>query len=71
MGSSRSLEILREKAANEVGFDPEIIGMSQKPEGVFARAGDTIKQRQMGFVPEISLQQGVARCINYFQRAAL
>ena len=61
---------LARKAANEVGFDPEIIGMSQKPEGVFARAGDTIKQRQMGFVPEISLQQGVARCVNYFQRAA-
>jgi GDP-L-fucose synthase len=36
-------------AANLAGYDPVIRGMSTRPEGVFARGGDTQKQASLGF----------------------
>lgn len=55
-------------AAHQLGYTPEIKGTSNTPEGVFARGGDTEKQRAMGFVPSISFEEGVARALAYFQR---
>ncbi len=39
-------------AARAVGYDPAITGTSDKPEGVFARGGDTARQAAHGFVAE-------------------
>lgn len=57
-----------EIAARQLGYTPEIKGTSNTPEGVFARGGDTEKQRAMGFVPTISFEEGVGRALAYFQR---
>ncbi len=54
-------------AAKLCGFDPEVVGMSDQPEGVFARAGDTTKQRGFGFRPKISFGEGIARALRYYE----
>jgi GDP-L-fucose synthase len=56
-------------AANLAGYDPDVVGMSNKPEGVFARAGDTAKQRQFGFQFKTSFEKGIQRALDYFSTA--
>jgi GDP-L-fucose synthase len=55
------------KAAKIAGYDPEVVGLSTKPEGVFARGGDTAKQRELGFRYTISFDEGIKQALNYFQ----
>ena len=50
-----------------VGFSPDVYGLSDKPEGVFARAGDTTKQKGMGFTHKIDLDEGINRALDFFQ----
>lgn len=64
-GKYTSFLELASMAARAVGFDPEVKGLSGKPEGVFARAGDTEKQQRFGFTPEIELSRGIERAIEY------
>jgi GDP-L-fucose synthase len=52
-------------AANAAGYDPTVIGTSDKPEGVFARVGDTTLQEQLGLRPTIAFEEGVARGVAY------
>ena len=49
--------------ASLCGFNPEVVGSTDKPEGVFARAGDTALQRKLGFAPAIDLRTGIARAL--------
>jgi GDP-L-fucose synthase len=58
-------------AAAACGYTPVVRGLSDKPAGVYARGGDTSKQRSHGFVPSISFSEGVRRAILYFDRAIL
>jgi nucleoside-diphosphate-sugar epimerase len=53
-------------AAAACGYTPEIVGTSDKPEGVFARGGDTAKQHQLGFRHQIDFETGVRRAIEYY-----
>jgi len=53
-------------AADVCGYMPEIIGLSDKPSGVFARAGDTALQRKLGFKHTIDLRTGIETAIRYF-----
>jgi GDP-L-fucose synthase len=53
-------------AAECSGYRPEVVGMSDKPEGVFARGGDTTLQKQLGFQPQIGFLEGIRRAIEYF-----
>jgi GDP-L-fucose synthase len=53
-------------AADLCGFQPQIKGTSDKPEGVFARGGDTTFQRELGFAHEISFRDGIARALKYY-----
>lgn len=55
-------------AAEAVGYSPQVVGMSDKPEGVFARGGDTRKQAAFGFEHRIDLRAGVERALDYFCR---
>lgn len=48
------------------GSTPEVVGMSDKPEGVFARGGCTKKQRGLGFTPKTELRDGIARALDRF-----
>lgn len=51
-------------AAELAGYHPEIRGRSDRPEGVFARAGDTTKQLSFGFAAGTPLRTGVARALD-------
>jgi nucleoside-diphosphate-sugar epimerase len=53
-------------AANLIGFDPEVTGLSTKPEGVFARGGDTTLQRKLGFEAQIDFRSGIQSALNYY-----
>ena len=53
-------------AAKELGKSFEISGTSDMPEGVFARAGDTAVQHQLGFFPKTTFEAGVRNALKYF-----
>ena len=54
-------------AAEICGFNPEVYGTSDKPEGVFARAGDPAKLKSLGFEPRIDFRSGVEAALKYYQ----
>jgi len=53
-------------AAELYGYSPVVVGTASKPEGVFARGGDTTKQASLGFKYAINFEEGVKRALNYF-----
>ena len=57
-------------ATEIVGYSPGISGTSAKPEGVFARGGDTKRQALFGFVYKVSFEEGVKRGIDFINRQA-
>lgn len=57
-------------AAKIHGYEPDVIGLSTKPEGVFARGGDTAKQRSLGFKHATPFADGISKGLAYFQRAS-
>jgi nucleoside-diphosphate-sugar epimerase len=58
-------------AAEVCGYQPEVSGTSNKPEGVFARGGDTGKQRAMGVATPRSFRTGIEAAIRYFEKRGL
>lgn len=54
-------------AAKGAGYDAEVVGMSDKPAGVFARGGDTAFQKQLGFTYTLSFEEGIRRALAYYQ----
>jgi GDP-L-fucose synthase len=50
-------------AGKALGRSFKVQAMSDKPEGVFARGGDTKKQKLLGFSPTISLFEGVRQIV--------
>ena len=64
-GTLTSFKQLAKLIANEVGYDPEITAMFDKPEGVFARGGDTAKQKKLGFTYSTELQEGIRKTLAY------
>jgi GDP-L-fucose synthase len=54
--------------AEMCGYYPEIKGMTDQPTGVFARGGDTSKQKQLGFQYKIDFKTGIKRALEYFSR---
>ena len=46
----------------------KVFGNSNKPEGVFARGGSVSLQKKLGFVPKISINDGIEMAINYFKK---
>jgi nucleoside-diphosphate-sugar epimerase len=57
-------------AAELAGFKPEVTGTSDKPEGVFARAGDTTLQKKLGFVAATDFRTGIANALKYYTAGA-
>ncbi len=53
-------------AAELLGYKPEIFGASDKPEGVFARGGDTAKQKSLGFEATIPFAQGIRQALESY-----
>jgi nucleoside-diphosphate-sugar epimerase len=56
-------------AADILGFNPEVKGTSDKPEGVFARGGDTAKLARLGYKYSLAFKDGVARALRYYEKA--
>jgi nucleoside-diphosphate-sugar epimerase len=53
---------------DELGIDGvNVIGTSDKPEGVFARGGDTSKQIELGFEYEIDFRHGIRGSLDYLK----
>lgn len=69
-GVFTSFIALARQVAQQVGYSPEVAGMSDKPEGVFARGGDTALQRRMGFLPSLRLDAGISLSLAYFESLA-
>lgn len=54
-------------AANVCGYSPEVNGTTDKPEGVFARAGDPAKLKRFGFEYTLPLKEGIDRAMRYWE----
>lgn len=70
-GVFTSFKQFAKMAANLCGYDPEVSGASDKPEGVFARGGDVTKQHSLGFKYSIDFKSGVARALEYYAKQGL
>ena len=55
-------------AAEVCGYSPEVVGLSDKPAGVFARAGDIQKQKDLGFHFKLDIKTGIERAIEYYSK---
>lgn len=65
-GTLTSFRQFATMAARQYGYCPEVVGTSNKPEGVFARGGDTTKQQSMGFGHTVDFAMGIERALRYF-----
>ena len=54
-------------AAEVIGYSPTVVGMSDKPTGVFARGGDTAKQASFGFRAQTSFDEGIRRAVAFYR----
>lgn len=54
-------------AARLCGYEPQIVGTTDRPEGVFARAGDTTKQRSLVFETTTDLATGIGKVLSYLR----
>lgn len=52
-------------ATRLTGYEPRVYGDTSMPEGVASRGGDTTKQHSLGFVASITLEEGIAQCLQY------
>ena len=68
-GKFTSFISLSTKILNSLGKkNIHVLGNSTKTEGVFARGGSTLLQKKYGFVPKISLDQGIIMAIDFFKK---
>lgn len=63
-----SFKDLARFACDSVGYNPEILGNSNFPEGVFSRGGDATLLKSFGFEAKITIEEGVARAVRYFMK---
>ncbi len=66
-GIFTSFKTFAKVAAGLLGYTPDVIGTTDKPEGVFARAGDTHRQVDLGFEYEVKFVDGISRALKYFE----
>lgn len=64
-GKFLNFKSFAKKAANILGYNPYIKGTTNKPEGVFARAGDTYKQKKFGVKNIVSLEDGIKKTLKF------
>jgi len=54
-------------ATGLLGYSPTINPLSDKPEGCFARAGDTKKQAEFGFKYTVPFEEGIKKALKYLE----
>jgi len=67
-GIGTSFRDLAALACAAVGYSPEIVNDSTKPEGVFSRVADATFMRSL-YTPHISLAEGVARAVSTLRQS--
>ncbi len=55
-------------AAGILGYEPDVVGTSNTPEGVFARGGCVALQEKLGFTAKRSFREGVAAALEYYSK---
>lgn len=70
-GRLTSFVDLAQLILDRVGKPATITTQSDKPEGVFARGGDTSLQESFGFTPRIGLADGIDRMVGHLDRLRL
>lgn len=66
LGTDVSIKELATLIANEVGFNGKIIWDSSKPDGMPRKCMDVTRMKNLGFMPEISLQAGIKLTIKEY-----
>jgi len=56
---------LARMACSAAGYEPEIVGNSNLPEGVFSRVGDPSLLNSLGWKPRIKLENGIREGVEY------
>jgi nucleoside-diphosphate-sugar epimerase len=69
-GIATSFIALAEEVAQQIGWQPNVSGLSDKPEGVFYRCGDTAMQKHYGLLPSVTLSEGVGRMLDQLRFTA-
>jgi GDP-L-fucose synthase len=69
IGSGREISIrdLALKISNAAGYTGEIIWDSSKPDGTPRKVLDITKVKSLGWEPRISLEEGIASTVNWYQ----
>jgi nucleoside-diphosphate-sugar epimerase len=68
-GILTSFQSFARKALEIYGLtNVQVIGNSTKPEGVFARGGDTKKQNEYGFFAHVPFEEGIKKALNFFEQ---
>ena len=70
-GQLTSFKQLATLAAHAAGYNPVVVGASDRPEGVFARGGDRSLQMQLGLQPRVSLSEGIHRGVLFHETRQL
>jgi len=55
---------LASEICRQIGWEPTVIGTPNTPEGVFYRCGDDTRQKALGLIPQIPLNEGIARMLD-------
>lgn len=67
-GEDLSIRELAEKVATATGYSGQLDWDTSKPDGMPRKCLEVSKIRQMGFVPQVSLDEGICRLINEYRQ---
>ena len=69
-GSDITIRELAEKIADAAGYTGKIVWDTSKPDGMYRKLMDSSKAHALGWRPEISLEEGIARTIKEFSECS-
>ena len=69
-GSDITIRELAEKIADAAGYTGIIVWVTSKPDGMYRKLMDSSKAHALGWHPEISLEEGIARTIKEFSECS-
>lgn len=67
-GTDISIRDLSEMIAQKTGYTGKIQWDATKPDGMLKKCMDVSRMHELGFTPEISLEEGVAQMVNIYQQ---
>ncbi len=69
-GSDITIKELSEKVAKAAGYTGKISWDNSKPDGMYRKLMDSTKARNLGWQPEITLDEGIERTVKEYQAIA-